>query len=79
VQVVLERGSWPTPPVFGWVQRLGEIDQEEMERVFNMGIGMVLLVSPYYAESIRHQLAHAGVSSWQIGQAVEGPREVVLR
>ncbi len=79
VQVVLERGSWPTPPVFGWVQRLGEIDQEEMERVFNMGIGMVLLVSPYYAESIRHQLAHAGVSSWQIGQAVEGPREVLLR
>lgn len=79
VQVVLERGSWPVPPIFDWVQRLGEIDQEEMERVFNMGIGMVLLVSPYYAESIRHQLAQAGVSSWLIGQAVEGPREVLLR
>jgi len=79
VQVVLERGSWPVPPVFTWVQRLGDIDQEEMERVFNMGIGMVLLVSPYYAESVRHQLAQAGVASWPIGQAIEGPRQVLLR
>jgi phosphoribosylformylglycinamidine cyclo-ligase len=79
VQVVLERGSWPVPPVFTWVQRLGDIDQQEMERVFNMGIGMVLLVSPYYGESIRHQLAQAGIASWPIGQAVEGPRQVLLR
>lgn len=79
VQVVLERGSWPVPPVFGWVQRLGNIDQEEMERVFNMGIGLVLLVSPYYAESIRHQLAQAGVCSWLIGQAAAGPRQVLLQ
>ncbi|MCS7305772.1 MAG: phosphoribosylformylglycinamidine cyclo-ligase [Thermoguttaceae bacterium] len=79
VQVVLERGSWPVPPVFGWVQRLGDIDQDEMERVFNMGIGMVLLVSPYYAESIRHQLAQTGLNSWLIGQAMEGPRQVLLR
>ena len=44
VQVVIDRGSWPIPPVFTWLQRLGEVDQDEMDRVFNMGIGLVLIV-----------------------------------
>ncbi len=79
VQVVLDRDRWPLPPVFSWVQQLGQIDQEEMERVFNMGLGMVLLVSPYYAESIRHQAAQWGTASWIVGQVIEGPRDVVLR
>jgi len=77
VRVVLQRGSWPVPPVFGWVQRLGEIEQAEMDRVFNLGVGMVLVVSPFYAESIRHQLADCGVESWPIGRVEEGERGVV--
>jgi len=77
VQVVLQRGTWPVPPVFTWIQRLGDIEQGEMDRVFNLGIGMVLVVSPYYAESIRHQLAQSGVESWPIGRTQGGPREVV--
>jgi phosphoribosylformylglycinamidine cyclo-ligase len=79
VQVVIDRSSWPVPPVFPWIQRLGEIEQAEMDRVFNMGVGMVLVVSPYYAESIRHQLAQCGVESWPIGRTQEGPRGVVWR
>ncbi len=77
IRIVLDRDSWPIPPVFPWLQRLGQIDSAEMYRVFNMGVGMVLVVSPYYAESIRHQLARSGVESWQIGRAEEGPRGVV--
>jgi phosphoribosylformylglycinamidine cyclo-ligase len=77
VQVVIERGSWPLPPIFGWIQRLGEIEQSEMDRVFNMGIGMVVVVSPYYAESIRTQLASNGVDNWLIGRVQQGPRGVV--
>ncbi len=77
VRVVIQRGSWPVPPVFGWVQRLGEIDQAEMDRVFNLGVGMVLVVSPFYAESIRHQLADHGVESWPIGRVEEGQRGVM--
>jgi len=77
-RAIIHRSSWPVPPVFNWIQRLGEIDQAEMERVFNMGVGMVLVVSPYYAESIRHQLADAGFSSWTIGHIEEGVRAVVL-
>ena len=75
IRVVIDHDSWPTPPVFAWLQRLGQIEQAEMDRVFNMGVGMVLVVSPYYAESIRHQLARCGLESWQIGHAQEGPKE----
>jgi len=63
----IDRGSWPVPPVFTWLQRLGEVDRAEMERVFNMGLGLVLVVSPYFAESIRGQLSRSGLRNWCIG------------
>ena len=77
--MVVERDSWPVPPIFTWIQRLGEIEQAEMERVFNMGIGLVLVASAYYAESIRQQLAECGLESWPIGFVREGPQGVVWR
>jgi len=77
VQVTIDRDAWPRPPVFGWIQRLGEIEPDEMDQVFNMGVGLVLVVSPYYAESIRHQLADAGLESWTIGHVQSGERGVV--
>ena len=67
LQAVIDRNAWPVPPIFSWLERLGNIDAEEMNTVFNMGIGMTLVVSPYYVDSIRHQLADAGVESWAIG------------
>ena len=67
VQIRLTRGSWTVPGVFPWVQRLGSIDAAEMERVFNMGIGMVMVVSPHFADSIRKQLADLGFDNWAIG------------
>jgi phosphoribosylformylglycinamidine cyclo-ligase len=79
VQAVIERGSWPAPPVFAWLQRLGSVAEEELDRVFNQGIGLVLVVSPYFAESVRSQLADAGYASWAIGQVRPGPRGVVWK
>lgn len=76
-QAVIERGSWDVPPVFPWLQNLGDVDDDEMARVFNMGLGMVLVVSPYYAESILQQLTDSGVQAWTIGRMVEGPRGAV--
>ena len=61
VGVTIDRGSWPVPPVFTWLQQLGDVDDAEMYRVFNMGVGLVLVVSPYYAESIQQQLANCGL------------------
>jgi phosphoribosylformylglycinamidine cyclo-ligase len=75
-RALIRRGSWPTPPVFIWLQRLGDVDQAEMDQVFNMGLGLVLVVSPYYAESIQSQLADCGLASWPIGRVLSGPRGV---
>lgn len=75
-RVLIDRGSWPVPPVFSWLQKLGEVDAAEMDRVFNMGIGLVLVVSPFFADSIRHQLADCGLESWQIGRVMRGERTV---
>ncbi len=77
IQVAIDRGSWPIPPIFTWLQRLGEVDQEEMEQVFNMGLGLVLVVSPFYAENIRRMLTRDGLENWLIGRVRKGKRGVV--
>jgi phosphoribosylformylglycinamidine cyclo-ligase len=70
-RIVLRR-SWEVPPVFSWLQRLGNIEQAEMERVFNMGIGFAMVVSPYFAESIQRQLEEDRVRTFVIGEVREG-------
>ena len=77
IQVFINRGTWTMPPVFPWLQRLGEVDDAEMYQVFNMGIGMVLLVAPYYAESIRAQLIKDRLNNWIIGGVRKGSHGVV--
>jgi phosphoribosylformylglycinamidine cyclo-ligase len=73
----LARNSWPVPPVFAWLQKLGGIDTAEMDRVFNMGIGLVLIVADYYAVAIvRHLTQSAGIPAWIIGEVVQGQRQV---
>ena len=72
VDALVERDSWPIPPVFSWLQALGDVEEAEMVRVFNMGVGLALVVSEYYAESIQQQLAGHGLESWRIGRAIEG-------
>ncbi|HVT27523.1 MAG TPA: phosphoribosylformylglycinamidine cyclo-ligase [Lacipirellulaceae bacterium] len=76
VSVTIDRGSWIVPPVFSWLQQLGNVDTDELYRVFNMGIGMVLVVSPFYAESIQQQLANAGLQNWHIGRVLDGGHAV---
>lgn len=75
-RALIRRDSWTVPPVFGWLQQLGDVDTAEMQRVFNMGLGLVLVVSPYYADSIRTQLDECGLQSWNIGQIAAGQRGV---
>jgi phosphoribosylformylglycinamidine cyclo-ligase len=69
---VFLRRSWPVPPVFGWLQRVGGIEQSEMDRVFNQGIGFAMIVSPYFAESIQRQLGEDRVPAYVIGEVREG-------
>ncbi|MDZ4818665.1 MAG: phosphoribosylformylglycinamidine cyclo-ligase, partial [Planctomycetota bacterium] len=76
VKVLIQRGSWTMPPIFNWLQKLGEVEQAEMDQVFNMGIGLVLVVSPYYADSIRQQLTDCRMDNWVIGRVIAGQRSV---
>jgi phosphoribosylformylglycinamidine cyclo-ligase len=76
VGITIDRNSWPIPPVFTWLQQQGEVEDAEMHRVFNMGVGLTLVVSPHFAPSIQQQLAASGLASWPIGRAVAGDAEV---
>jgi phosphoribosylformylglycinamidine cyclo-ligase len=74
----ISRSAWPRPPIFDLIQRLGGVDEAEMYRVFNMGIGLALVVPPTYAQSVIRQLAHAGHRAHVIGRIRRGPNEVEL-
>ena len=72
-----KRDSWEIPSVFPWLQKLGNVPDDEMFRVFNMGIGMVLIVAAYHADAIaRYLREEAGVPSWVIGEVVPGNGDV---
>ncbi len=69
VCVEITRETWPVPPLFGFLQQAGEVEDSQMWQVFNMGIGMVLLVSPFYAEAAAQRLRKAGETVYEIGRA----------
>ena len=71
VRAEIDSKSWPVPPVFSWIQRLGEIESSEMDRVFNMGVGLVMVVRPHFADSIHRQLDKCGLENWVIGRIEE--------
>jgi phosphoribosylformylglycinamidine cyclo-ligase len=74
----LKRGSWEVPRIFPWLQNLGAVPDGEMFRVFNMGIGLVLIVADYYADSIARSITEeVKIPSWIIGEVVEGDRNVL--
>lgn len=71
-RVRVKRGSWDVPPVFTWMQKLGNVADAEMARVFNMGIGFVLIAGPAFANSIISQLEKEGIPAWLIGEVIAG-------
>ncbi len=77
-RVHIETASWQTPPVFSWLQQLGQVETDEMFRVFNMGIGMVLIVSPYYADTVLRTMKRHEIGSRVIGRVTAGGGQVEL-
>jgi len=70
VAAVLEKAAWPRPALFDWLQREGNVAEGEMHRVFNCGIGMVVIVAAEQAEAALAQLTAAGEQAWRIGSIV---------
>ncbi|NLI03956.1 MAG: phosphoribosylformylglycinamidine cyclo-ligase [Actinomycetaceae bacterium] len=67
----IKRGSWPILPIFDLVARLGELDEETMFNVFNMGIGYVIALPASEVERARQILAENDADSYVIGQVTE--------
>ncbi len=67
----IDASAWTLPPVFDWLQREGAVENTEMWRTFNCGIGFVLVVSPEQASAVESDLDRLGLSHWRIGQTVK--------
>ena len=63
----IRRGSWPIPPIFRLIQRLGQIDDDEMAHVFNLGLGMLVVIA---AEQADAALRAVGCDAWLVGEMV---------
>jgi phosphoribosylformylglycinamidine cyclo-ligase len=68
---ILDQGSWVLPPLFQWLQEAGNVERQEMYRVFNCGVGMVIVVAPADANAAVNQLRAAGETAWRIGRIAE--------
>jgi phosphoribosylformylglycinamidine cyclo-ligase len=75
---VLDRGTWQPPAIFGLLARVGAVPPAEMERVFNMGVGMTAVVSRSSTDKALGVLASRGVAAWVLGEIVPGTGEARL-
>jgi phosphoribosylformylglycinamidine cyclo-ligase len=78
LEVVLQRRSWPQQPLFDWLARAGAIEQAEMYRTFNCGIGMVVIVAGERAAEALRLLQQAGEQAMLIGEVRRGEHGVVI-
>lgn len=67
LSALLHKGSWSVPPLFAWLQTHGNVADDEMYRVFNCGIGMIVVVAPEHVDEALAVLATHNETVWQIG------------
>lgn len=77
--IAVDSSAWPQPPVFAWLQQHGNIEQSEMWRTFNCGIGFVLVMDDAHADAAIAGLAADGFAAWRIGCVTHGGERVVIR
>jgi len=79
VSIRIDQKSWSIPSIFTFLQKEGEISDEEMYRTFNMGIGMVLIVSQNDASKVMNELKMVRYDSYLIGEVIKGNKQIVIR
>lgn len=72
-------GAWPVPAVFPFLQHHGNIDDQEMSNVFNMGIGFVMSVRPHYVDSVVKRLRKSGEQVYVLGKLKKGCGNVLMK
>ena len=78
VDAVVDRSRWEEPPIFSEIRRLGAVDDGEMARVFNLGLGMIAVVAPDDEHRALDSLRSAGVGMATVGEVVPGRGQVRL-
>jgi phosphoribosylaminoimidazole (AIR) synthetase len=76
VDALIYRKAWTVPPLFRLIQEQGEIGAEEMYHVFNMGIGMVMIVDKEHVDGLQKAIPE---ETFIIGELVKGDRKVILK
>ena len=76
---VIKKQSWPKHKIFTFLQEKGPVEENEMYRVFNMGIGFILIVAEDFADSIKMKLEKYGEKVYKIGKIASGTGKVVLK
>ena len=74
----LNRATWPQPAIIDWLQQAGDIDDDELLRTFNCGLGMVVVVAPEQASAVLDALNRHGEQSFIVGKIGTGSRGVVI-
>ncbi|HIF82792.1 MAG TPA: phosphoribosylformylglycinamidine cyclo-ligase, partial [Candidatus Marinimicrobia bacterium] len=75
--VEIQKGSWPNIPVFDVMQSIGDVDENEMYRAFNMGIGMTFIVNPDDIGAVTDALKDL-TDVYEIGSVFQGNKNVIL-
>ena len=78
LEVKINSGSWEVPPVFDMIQKIGRVEDSEMYRTFNMGIGYVAIVPEEEADAILKVAVQQGEKTWVIGRVSGGKGGVVF-
>jgi len=79
VDAVVERGSWPIPPIVRYTCEQAHLGEEEAYKTFNMGLGLVLIVDPAQADAVRTAAEEAGEQAFIVGEIAEGTGIVQYR
>ena len=79
VGVDIDVTAWPQLPIFGLLQKWGNVDPKEMYRTFNMGIGMIMIVAKEDADAVLADLAGRDEKAYVIGSVVKSDVPVLLR
>ncbi|MFI0482663.1 phosphoribosylformylglycinamidine cyclo-ligase [Actinomadura sp. 9N215] len=78
VDAVLNRSSWEVPALFRVLQAHGDVSQPDMDRTFNLGVGMAAIVAPDAADAALSLLTSRGVPAWRLGEIIEGTGNAIL-
>ncbi len=78
LSVRIQKGAWRIPPIFKKIQTKGRISNDEMFRTFNMGVGMVMILSPQSVGRALSRMDEMGLEAWVIGEVIDGDAGVLF-